>query len=62
MLDFHLLFLLRALLLTTNVNAQGNGSAIEVPVDLPLLLKAKGEGVRAMNVIKRKLSVPGAGS
>jgi hypothetical protein len=41
MSDFHLLFLLRALLLTAN--AQENRSTIEVPVGLPLLLKTKGK-------------------
>jgi hypothetical protein len=45
-LGFQLLFLLPSLLFVANVGAQGNQNAIEVPVGLSLLLKAKGEGVQ----------------
>jgi hypothetical protein len=48
-LGFHLLFL-PSLLFVANVGAQGNQNAIEVPVGLSLLLKAKGEGVQICDV------------
>jgi hypothetical protein len=50
-LGFHLLFLLPSLLFVANVRAQGDQNAIEVPVGLSLLLKAKGEGVQVYECV-----------
>jgi len=52
-LGFHLLFLLPSLLFVfvAIVSAQGNQNAIEVPVGLSLLLKAKGEGFQVYGCV-----------
>jgi hypothetical protein len=50
-LVFRLLFLLPSLLFVANAGAQGNQNAIEAPVGLSLLLKAKGEGVQVYGCV-----------
>src|SRR5258708_1126061 len=50
-LGFHLVFLLPSLLFAANAGAQVNQNAIEVPVGLSLLLKAKGEGVQVYGCV-----------